>query len=615
MLMRDELLLYYERELDYVRKLGMQFAEKNPKVASRLLLEPTKCEDPHVERLLEGFAFLAARVHLKMDDEFPEITEGLLSVVYPQLTRPLPSMSIVEFQVDPEKGKLTSGLNIPQGSALYSRPVSGVPCTFRSCYDTVLWPISVAAAEWRAPSRLQNPIKAGDSSGAIRLELRCAPDITFRELNLSQLRFYLDGEGGLINTLYELLCSRVNRILVRDPQPNSKVPTLTLPPTALRPVGFGRDEGMMPFQNRSFIGHRLLMEYFSFPEKFFFIDLGGLERLRDAGLKEAVEFVFLISDTVGEDRRQRLELELSKKTFRLGCAPIVNLFGQVAEPIQLSQRKYEYPIVPDVRRPYATEIFSVDEVSCINTATQQTTTFEPFYSLRHSAKRGKLESFWLARRRPSNRPNDEGTDVYLSLLDLSMRHLTPDANILSIRTTCTNRDLPARLPFGNENGDFELEGSASLKRIIALRKPTSPLRPASGKSTLWRLISHLSLNYLSLLEGNQDALKQILRLYDVGRSAYSQNVIDSILKVSSHPHFGRVSSSDGVAFARGTRVDIELDEDQFVGGGAYLFASVLENFIGLNASLNSFTQLTVTTPQRKEGLHEWPPRAGRKILV
>jgi type VI secretion system protein ImpG len=612
--MRDELLLYYERELDYIRKMGVQFAEKNPKVASRLLLEPTKCEDPHVERLLEAFAFLSARVHLKLDDEFPEISEGILSVVYPQLTRPLPSMSIVEFQVDPEKGKLTTGLPIERGSVLYSRPVAGAPCTFRTCYDTTLWPVSVSAAEWRAPSRLQPPIKASDSSGAIRLELRCAADVIFRDLKLDRLRFYLDGEGGLINTLYELLCSRVNRILVRDPQ-NPKVPTITLPPSVLRPVGFAQDEGMVPFQNRSFIGHRLLMEYFAFPEKFFFFDLTGLAKLWDSAFKDAVEFVFLISDVAGEERRQRLELELSKKTFRLGCTPIVNLFTQVAEPIQLSQRKYEYQVVPDVRRPYATEIFSVDEVSCINTTTQQTTTFEPFYSLRHSSRRGKQESFWLGRRRPSNRPNDEGTDIYISLLDLSMQHLTPDANILSVRTTCTNRDLPVRLPFGNENGDFELEGAASLKRIVALRKPTPPLRPSTGKSTLWRLISHLSLNYLSLVEGSQDALKQILRLYDIGRSAYSQNVIDSILNVHSRPHFARVSSENGITFARGLRVDVELDEDQFVGGGAYLFASVLEQFIGLNASLNSFTQLAVTTAQRKEGLHEWPPRAGRKILV
>src|SRR5271165_218590 len=613
--MRDDLLLYYERELDYIRKMAVQFAEKHPKVASRLVLEPTKCEDPHVERLLEAFAFLAARVHLKIDDEFPEISEALLTVIYPQLVRPTPSMSIVEFQLDPEKGKLTSGQPIERNAVLQSRPVGGVPCTFRTCYDTMLWPVTVTAAEWKPPSRLQPAVKASDSSGAVRVQVRCAPDVSFRDLKIDRLRFYLDGESGFINTLYELLFSRLNRILVRDPTPGSRVPPVTLPASALRAVGFADDEGMAPYSHRSFVGHHLLMEYFSFPEKFCFIDMTGLSAVWASGPEKEVEFIFLISDVEGEDRRQRLELELTKKTFRLGCSPVVNLFTQVAEPIQLNQRRYEYPIVPDVRRPYATEVYSVDEVACINTDNQQTTTYESFYSLRHSARSGKQQCFWLARRRASIRPNDEGTDIFLSLIDLSMQPVNPEGNILSIRTTCTNRDLPSRLPFGNDEGDFELEGASSIKSIVALRKPTRTTRPSLGKAALWRLISHLSLNYLSLVQEGTEALKQILRLYDIGQSAYSQNVIDSVLRVKSSPHFARVSSENGIAFARGTRVELQLDEGQFVGGGVFLFASVLERFLGLSASLNSFTQLVVTTPQRKENLHEWLPRAGRKILI
>jgi len=613
--MRDDLLLYYERELDYLRKTATQFAEKNPKVASRLVLEPTKCEDPHVERLLEAFAFLAARVHLKIDDEFPEISEAMLTVIYPQLVRPIPSMSIVEFQPDPEKGKLSTALPIARGSALHSRPVSGAPCTFRTCYDTVLWPVNVANAEWKAPSRLSPPVKTSDSSAAIRLELNCAPDVNFKALKIDRLRFYLDGEGGLINTLYELLFTRLNRILVRDPSPGSKVHPITLPASALRAVGFGKEEGMVPYSDRSFAGHRMLMEYFNFPEKFFFVDLTGLESLWGAGFDKNVEFVFLLGEVEGDERRQRLELELSKKTFRLNCAPVVNLFAQVAEPVRLSQRKYEYQVIPDVRRPYATEIYSVDEVNCIDTTTQETTTFEPFYSLRHSTTGNDQQCFWTVRRRPSARANDEGTDMFLSLVDLSMRPVTPDGSVLSVRTTCTNRDLPSRLPFGMEEGDFELEGGSALKRIVALRKPTAPVRPPSGKSALWRLISHLSLNYLSLVEGGKDAFQQILRLYDIGRSAYSQNVIDSVVRLKSTRHFAPVRSDNGTTFARGTRVELELDEDQFVGGGAFLFASVVERFLGLSASLNSFTQLVVSTSQRKEILHEWKPRAGRRILV
>lgn len=613
--MRDDLRLYYEQELDYLRKEGVQFAKEHPKIAARLVLEDTKCEDPHVERLLEAFAFLTARVHLKIDDEFPEITEALLTVLYPQLVRPIPAISVVEFKLDSEKGKLASSISIPSNSPLHSRPVQGVPCTFRTCYDTVLWPVSVAAAELKPPSRLQPPIKASDASAAIRIQLNCAPGVTFQELKIDRLRFYIDGEMGLLNGLYELLFSQLNRIVVRDATPGSKVPEVVLPAGALREVGFDVSEGLLPYSHRSFVGHHLLLEYFSFPQKFFFFDLTGLEKLWNAGPKQSVEFVFLLSEISQEEQRQRLELELSAKTFRLGCTPVVNLFHQVAEPIQLNQRKYEYQVVPDVRRPYSTEIYSLDEVAGINTDTQQTTIYEPFYSLRHAARGGKPANFYLARRRSAVRPNDEGTDVYVSLVDLALRPVNPEANILSIKTTCTNRDLPARLPFGNNAGDFELEGAASIKSIIALCKPTQTVRPGSGKAALWRLISHLSLNYLSLVQEGAEALKQILRVYDFGQSAYSQNIIDSILRVQTKPRFTRISSQHGITFARGTGIELHIDESQFVGGSAFLFANVLEHFLGLTASLNSFTQLSVTTPQRKDYSHEWQPRAGRRILV
>jgi len=613
--MRDELLIYYERELDYLRKSGVQFAEKYPKVASRLTLEPTKCEDPHVERLLESFAFLAARIHLKIEDEFPEITDGLLSIVYPQLVRPIPSMSVVEFQLDQEKGKLTSGMKIERNTQLFSKPIGGVPCTFRTCYDTTLWPLTLNAVELSAPSRLKPAVKTIDSAWAIRVELSCARDVSFASLKLDQLRFYLDGESGLVNILYELLFSRLNRIVVRDLTKGSRLAPVTLPASALKAVGFEPSEGMVSYPSSAFAGHRLLMEYFAFPEKFFFVDLTGLESLGAAGFKDAVEIVFLISDIPGEGRAQRLEQEVSKKTFRLGCSPIVNLFTQVAEPISLNERKHEYPLVPDVRRPHSMEVFSVDEVASIDSANQKITYYEPFYSLRHSAKRDDRSCFWLSRRRPSTRPNDEGTDIALSLIDLSTASVDPDTTKLSIRTTCTNRDLPGRLPFGNQDSDFEMDGAAAMKRIVALRKPTAPIRPALGKSALWRLVSHLSLNYLSLVEGGKTALQEILRLYDVGRTAYSQNVIQSILDIQSHPHFTRLISERGVSFARGVRIEMEIDEDQFTGGGAFLFGSVLERFFGMSASLNSFTQLSITTPQRKEKLHEWQPRSGRRPVV
>jgi type VI secretion system protein ImpG len=611
---RDDLLLYYERELSFLRRMGAQFAEQYPKIASRLILEPDKCEDPHVERLLEAFAFLAARVHLKIDDEFPEITEALLSIIYPHFIRPVPSMTIVDFRMNPAQAQIGAGLKIERGAVLSSRPVAGVPCKFRTCYDVYLWPVSVVAAEWKSPDRLQPAIKSAEAVAALRLELGCWRDVVFEKAQPNPLRIFLNGESGLIHTLYELLCSRVIQIIVRDPTPGSRVRPVTLPPDVLRPVGFDENESMLPNPRRSFEGYRLLHELFAFPEKFFFLDMTGLESAL-SGFKDRAELIFLIAPFELTERRQALEVGISAKTFQLACAPAVNLFEQTAEPILITQRRFEYPIVPDVRRPNATEIFSVDEVTSVRPETQEPVRFEPFYSYHHGAAAKRGQTYWLASRRASGRRDDEGTEMYLSLVDIEQRPVSPDLDSLTVRLTCTNRDIPARLQFGVESGDFELEGGEPVQAIVALRKPTSALRPPTGRSSLWRLVSHLSLNYLSLVSEGKEALQEILKLYDFSNSSYSMKQIEGILELKSRPHFARIISENGITFARGTRVDMELDEDNFVGSGVYLFASVLEHFLGLYVTLNSFSQLSVTTRQRKEVLRQWPPRAGTKILL
>jgi type VI secretion system protein ImpG len=310
-----------------------------------------------------------------------------------------------------------------------------------------------------------------------------------------------------------------------------------------------------------------------------------------------------------------LELGVGAKTFRLNCAPIVNLFAKTAEPILLDHTAYEYQVVPDVSRRRATEIFEITEVKSANPQSGEVVKYEPFYSYRHGVNRNKVQAFWRASRRPSGYGDDEGTDVFLSLVDLSSRPVRPNMDALTVRTICTNRDLPSRLPFGNEGGDFELEGAVPVKRIVALIKPTDALRPPVGKDSMWRLVSQLSLNYLSLVENGREAMQEILRLYNFTGSTYSEKQIEGLTAVDSRRHFARVLSQDGVVFARGTQVEMEFDEEQFVGGGVYLFASVLEYFLGLYVSMNSFSQLRVRTRQRKEILRQWPPRAGQKILL
>ncbi len=413
-----------------------------------------------------------------------------------------------------------------------------------------------------------------------------------------------------MHSLYELLCNNCSHIIVRDASPKSRATPVMLSCDSLRPVGFGEDEGMLPYARRSFTGYRLLQEYFCFPQKFFFVDLTGLDQVCQAGFGGEIEIVMMISPFERGERRQMMELGVNAKTFRLNCAPIINLFKKTAEPILLDHLAYEYQVVPDVTRRRATEVFEITEVKSANPQSEEVVQFEPFYSYRHGVSRAKVKAFWRSSRRPSGYRDDEGTDVFVSLVDLSSRPVRPNLEALTVRTICTNRDLPARLPFGIETGDFELEGALPVKKIVALIKPTDALRPPVGKDSMWRLVSQLSLNYLSLVENGREALQEILRLYNFTGSTYSEKQIEGLTGVNSKRHFARVISEDGVVFARGTQVEMEFDEEQFVGGGVYLFASVLEYFLGLYVSMNSFSQLRVRTRQRKEILRQWPPRAG-----
>jgi type VI secretion system protein ImpG len=611
---REDLLLYYERELTYLRQLGAEFAEKYPKIASRLMLEADRCEDPHVERLLEGFAFLAARVHLKIDDEFPEITQGLLNTLYPHYVRPMPCMTVVEMHVDPEQGKQSSGMRIPRDTVLYSRRVNNLACKFQTSYDTNIWPVTLKAAEWKTPDRLSPVIKNPDCAAVLSLQFQLLPDVKFEDFDLNSMRVYLQGESRLVHSLYELLNNNCFEILVRNPN-NKAARPVALPPSALRPVGFDQDEGMLPYSRRSFLGYRLLQEYFAFPEKYFFLDITQLNALHEGGFEDCFEIVFQIGRFDDPDRQQSLEVGVNTKTIRLNCTPAVNLFHQTAEPILINHQRHEYPVIADQRRQAAMEVFSIDDVVSSRPNSNEVIQYEPFYSYRHAALRDKNKTFWLATRRASNRPNDTGTDMYISLVDLSNRPLVPNVDTLTVRCTCTNRDLPSRLSFGSDAGDFEIEGFSAIKKIVALRKPTRSIPPPVGRGLLWRLISHLSLNYLSLVSDGKEAMQEILKLYNFSDSTYLEKQILGIEKVSSEPHFARILSDTGISFVRGVRVQMEFDEEQFVGGGVYLFASVLERFLGLYTAMNSFSQLVVSTKQRREVLREWPPRAGDQVLL
>jgi type VI secretion system protein ImpG len=615
--MREELLEYYVRELTYLRQMGGEFAQKYPGVAGRLMLEPDDCGDPHVERLLEGFAFLAARVHRRIDDDFPELSESLLHIVQPSYLRPLPSMTIVECLPDPGQGKKTAGVQVPRGTELVSKAtVEQLSCRFRTAYDVDLWPFSVDDAEWRQPERMQRPARtsAGEQGvAAARLHLQCLGDVVFDGLPLEKLRFHLSGDANIVYSLYELLSENCVEIQLRDPKDAKKL--IILDPGRIRMVGFEDDESLLSSDRRSTDGYRLLQEYFTFPEKFLFFDLDGLEPLARSGFGNEAEIVFLFSKFERAERQQGLELGVNARTFRLGCTPAINLFKQTAEPILLSQTKHAYTIVPDSRHSAMMEIFSIEEVVAANPKLRQSVVLEPMHAYRHQTRSQNELAFWTATRHMSQLGEREPSVMTISVVDLTGEMTDPEADVLTVRTLCTNFDLPTRFNFGNAGGDFEAVGHAAAKTVTALKRPTPSVDPPGVSGQTWRLISLLSLNYLSLNEGGRPALQEILRLHNFTGSAASENQIGAILRMKSLPHFAMVKSAFGLVPARGTLVEMELDEQQFAGGGAHLFTAVLDRFLAGYCSMNSFSQLTARTSLRREEIAQWPPRAGSQALL
>lgn len=615
--MLEQLLPYYERELGYLRELSGEFAKRYPKIAGRLHLEGDVCEDPHVERLMEGFSFLTARIHRKLDDEFPEITEAFLEVLYPHYLRPVPSMTIAQFELDEANPGIATCYDIPRNKVLQTPPVQGVACQFRTAYPVALWPIKLAQAK----------IEVADSSEYLRRNSRVAAvltmtfstlgNLTFGALKPDNLRLFLDGEPGLMHLLYQLLFTQVDHIQISDGS-NDPAKSLTLQADAIKPVGFDTDEGLLNYDARSFLGYRLLTEYFAFPEKFMFVDFAGLTKAPLAQFGSTLQIRVYLRRFPDDERHARLMQTLEAGHLKLGCTPAVNLFKQAAEPIRITHQKNAYRVVADSRRQHGLEVYSIDSVRKVEKIGTREIIEEvrPFYSIQHSSRDAKNLSYWYAKRSSSTREDDPGTEVELSLADLSQRGATPETEVLSLELTCTNRDLPRQLPFGGNNAQFVVESGSAIECVRYLRKPTPSLGVPVKRSLQWRLISHLSLNYLSLASQGKDALQELLTLYNYTASSAISKQIEGIVAVDSKPGVSRIRGTHFAGFVRGTDVTITFDEEQYVGSGLYLFGSVLERFLGLYSAPNSFVRLRAQTTENNESdFAIWPPRAGESVLI
>ena len=590
-----QLLDYYQRELTWLRHAGSQFAERYPKVARRLELSPGECPDPHVERLLEGFALLAARLQRRLDDDYAEFSDALLEQLYPLAMRPLPSCAIVQFEPDPGKGKLDEGYPLPRDTPLFVTTSKGESIHFRTSAAVRLWPIEVTEALLLGSDEAQALTGVAQSRSALRLSLRCLGESQWADLGIEQLRIHLAASPVVNACLYDLLGAHAVQVLAGSP---GSVPTALkgLPNI----VGFSDDEALLPDEDGVHPGMRLLAEYFAFPDKFHFFDLP----LRGVSSDSQALYLYIVFDRVPASR-----LHLQASDIALGCAPVINLFPRTSEPLRPDGTRSEYRLIADSHRENSVEIHSIRGMrASTRTGVQR---LPAYYGSQHSG--GDQQRYWHARRVNGMTPNRLGSDLLVSVVDTRFEPQTdlPDYS-LTAELLCTNRHLAQTLPAGTPLG-FERPGPVAWARLR--NPPSAQSQPRLDGDSRWRLVSQLTLNHLSLVEGPQalDALKEILYLHNLRDEASALRQIEGLLQLSCERVIGHVGADAWRGWRNGLEVQLQLDPQHFVGSSAVLFSAVLAQFFSLYATANRFVR-TVLMQSDKE-VKAWQPQAGMPLSL
>ncbi len=606
--MSDTLLPYYDHELTAIKRLAAEFAEAHPKIAGRLRVSADAVDDPHVARLLEGVAFLAARVQHRLDDEFPELTDALLNLLYPHYLAPMPSCMVVQMNCQPD---LLLPSTLPAGMGFDTEPVHGEQLRYRTTSAVTLWPIEVESVRLTGLPIIAppNPAASG-AAGLLRITLKCsAPDVTFAQLGVDRLRFFLRGPANQTLPLYELLCAHAVSVAYADNAVDAQ--PVIMPPACIQPAGFADEEALLPWSARGFAGFRLLTEYFAFPDKFLFLDFMNLDTKTLVSGGNKLEIFVYLDRSIAE-----LERTVGQASLALGCTPLVNLFEQRCDPVRLTHTDTEYRLVPDARRPRAAEVWSVKRVR-EGLADGSFRPWQPFHRLTEAGPQSGTPGGFYHLTRRAAASGVPGTEVFVAPHDPDFDPARPGTTVLSVDALCLNRDLPTDLPFGGGRPSMRLvEGAAAVASVVPVTAATTTLRPPLRDKTFWRLISHLSIGHLSMSGGNAaaTALKEVLRLYDLRETAESHLSIEALTSISSAPGVARAPGQRG-GFCRGLDITLEFDPRAWQVGGLYLLASVLERFFALHGSINSFTRTKVVLRGRPGVAAAWPARSGTRPLL
>ncbi len=608
--MDENLLSYYNRELAYIRQMGAEFAETHPKIAGRLRLDGETVEDPHVSRLIEAFAFLTARIRHKLDDDFPELTEALMGLLYPDYHAPLPSMTIARLALQPARSEAT---RVPAGTSLYTDANPNGTCYYRTASDVDVLPLDIERAEFRAQPfeapPLPQPNHQQGAQAMLRVVLRARPEVNLASTAPQRLRFHLHGQPQLTNRLYEFLLNDVVGIALaehaHDPEP------IFIATANLRPCGLDEDAAVLPRDGRSSHAQRLLMEYFCFPEKFLFVELTEMEAAWSRLVEKAELFIYF--------SRTHTELVqgVNTESLQLGCTPVANLFEATLEPLDASELEHEARLCVDASQQESADVHTLNRVYACD-GQGRTLGLKPFYGAHRNASAPDTPRYWHARREISHHHNgrqSRGVDTYLSLVDRDFQITAPDSDwLIRADAWCTNRDLPDQLPFGPEQPKLHFtEGGAGLA-VRCTTPPTMTLQPRLDDTSRWQLVSQLTLQHFTGDDALQ-TLKETLRLHEFREAPENLAIIESLVGLRAELTTARIARGGRVAMCQGTKLNVDVDEERFSGTGLFLFGAVLSEFFAQYCSVNTFVQLQIKSRQSSGRVIKWPPRSGNQSLI
>lgn len=615
----DELFSKYQHELVILRSLCRDYAQRYPKVATQLQMGSDMCNDPHMERLIQNVALINARVAERLDDSFPQFTEALLNLLHPHFLQAFPSCAIARFSGKPSPhGEAGAVPDILRGTLLESAPAGGVPCMFQTVYDVGASGLVVAAASFdaliRAPIATCLP---RDATSSLTLRIESAqPGQSLSLATASVLRLYVNGDPWFCAALRDALfmSTRAAYVQLEDDGPWQRLPAIPVMPS-----GFTADEALLPCGARSHTAYRILSEFFAFPEKFNFFDIDiGPIAARLPPECTHVDLRLVLAGIRPDCDKARVLASLSKQHLLQGCTPVINLFKRPGVPVDYNPLSRSYTLLAHRNYPQAYEVYSVDRVCLVNDHANDlgATEFRPIHSLRHAVPDGlHRHRYWLMRHDETLALCNPGYEKSIALIDADCTPLEVEKNVLSIDLTCTNRDLPCALEPGAPTGDLFIPDTTGKHLIHLVNPPTRPARLETGPDVQWRLISHLTLNYHSLMQSGAEGLRETLTLYDLARSPASRNQIAGIVGLDHSSSTAWIKHRRGPSLTHGTEIRITLDEDAYAGTGMHLFAQVLDRFFALYVPVNSFVELVFLSHQNGKELFRCQPRNGNLPLV